>query len=101
MSGQKLYVISEVIELLAVDKHFVVHCLRHHWISPASPENSELDDADVARLRLILELKEGFGVNDEGIPIILHLLDQLHTIHERLNGSADLKSFLQRRIGPV
>jgi chaperone modulatory protein CbpM len=35
-------------------------------------------DIDVARARLIQELKNGFGVNDEGVDIILHLLDQLH-----------------------
>ena len=96
----KLYVIGEVTEMLAVEKQFVVHCLRAHWITPASPENSELDDADVARLRLIWELKDGFGVNDEAIPVILHLLDQLHTLHGQLHGN-DLGAYLQKRLtGP-
>jgi hypothetical protein len=97
----KLYVIGEVTEMLAVEKQFVVHCLRAHWITPASPENLELDEADIARLRLIWELKSGFGVNDEAIPVILHLLDQLHTLHGQLQGG-DLRSYLQKRLqGPT
>jgi chaperone modulatory protein CbpM len=35
-------------------------------------------DTDLARARLIQDLRQDFGVNDEGIAIILHLLDQLH-----------------------
>jgi chaperone modulatory protein CbpM len=40
-----------------------------------------MDDEDLARIRLIRDLKEDFGVNDEGMSIILHLLDQLNRIH--------------------
>ena len=43
----KLYVIQEVTELLRTDQHFVVQCLRSHWLEPASPATSELDEADV------------------------------------------------------
>ena len=35
-------------------------------------------DMDVARAHLIRDLKGDFGVNDEGVDIILHLVDQLH-----------------------
>ena len=78
---RKRYLVNEVTELLRVDQRFVAHCLRAEWIQLASPEVPELDEADVARLRLILDLKEGFGVNDEAVPVILHLVDQLHALH--------------------
>jgi chaperone modulatory protein CbpM len=77
---RKRYLVSEVTALLRVDHGFVAHCLRAEWIRPAFPEVPELDEADVARLRLILDLKEGFGVNDEAVPVILHLVDQLHAL---------------------
>jgi len=35
-------------------------------------------EADLARAWLIQDLKVDFGVNDEGVAIILHLLDQLY-----------------------
>jgi chaperone modulatory protein CbpM len=33
---------------------------------------------DVTRAHLIRDLKSDFGVNDEGVDVILHLVDQLH-----------------------
>ncbi len=35
-------------------------------------------EADIARARLIRSLREECGVNDEGVDVALHLLDQLH-----------------------
>lgn len=49
------------------------------WLLPlANGKRFQFSDADLARARLIQDLKIDFGVNDEGIAIILHLLDQLH-----------------------
>lgn len=84
MSIRKLYVFREVTELLPVDETFILHCVEAEWIQPVA--RTSLDEADVARLRLIIDLKQSFGVNDEGIPVILHLMDQLHTLHARLRG---------------
>jgi chaperone modulatory protein CbpM len=41
-------------------------------------EGPLFSDADLARARLIQDLRLDFGVNDKGVAIILHLLDQLH-----------------------
>jgi chaperone modulatory protein CbpM len=49
------------------------------WLVPiAANRRLDFSDAELARVRLIQDLKADFGVNDEGISIILHLLDQLH-----------------------
>jgi chaperone modulatory protein CbpM len=49
------------------------------WLVPiAAKRRLDFSDAELARVRLIQDLKADFGVNDEGISIILHLLDQLH-----------------------
>ena len=49
------------------------------WLLPVtSRERLLFSEADLARARLIRDLKVDFGVNDEGIAIVLHLLDQLH-----------------------
>ena len=49
------------------------------WLIPrASGSALQFSDADLARARLIRDLKLDLGVNDEGIAIILHLLDQLY-----------------------
>jgi chaperone modulatory protein CbpM len=49
------------------------------WLAPLTSGKAPLfSDADLARARLIQDLRLDFGVNDEGVAIILHLLDQLH-----------------------
>ena len=49
------------------------------WLAPFTSGKIPLfSDADLARARLIQDLRLDFGVNDEGVAIILHLLDQLY-----------------------
>jgi chaperone modulatory protein CbpM len=49
------------------------------WLLPVIRRKKLLfSEADLARARLIRDLKVDFGVNDEGVAIVLHLLDQLH-----------------------
>ena len=50
------------------------------WLCPASdkPEPDSLSEADLARAQLICDLKDEFGINDEGVEVILDLLDQIH-----------------------
>ena len=48
------------------------------WLLPHQEGESRLSDVDLARAQLIHDLKHDLGVNDEGIPLILDLIDQLH-----------------------
>ena len=57
------------------------------WIAPArAEERLDFSDADAARAAFIRDLREDFGVNDEGIEIVLHLVDQLHGMRRALLG---------------
>ncbi len=54
------------------------------WVRPAGPpEAPEFQDVDVARVRLIVELRRDLGVNDEAVPVVLSLLDQLYRERDR------------------
>lgn len=44
----------------------------------------QFTEADVARVELIHDLKRDLGVNDEGIDVILDLVDQLHGMRRTL-----------------
>lgn len=78
MSYKIRYEITEIIDLYEVDEIFIFDCIEREWINPVDNQNKLLDMEDIARILLIRDLKEDFGVNDEAIPIILHLIDQLH-----------------------
>jgi chaperone modulatory protein CbpM len=48
------------------------------WLRPGQLQEPRFSDLDVARAQLIRELQVDLGVNDEGVAIILDLLDQVH-----------------------
>ena len=64
------------------------------WLAPrrAGPERA-FSELDLARVRLVRDLREGMGVNDEGVAIVLDLLDQVHGLRQALRraGSALLE----------
>lgn len=45
-------------------------------------------ELDVARACLIRDLREAMGVNDEGVGVVLDLVDQLHGVRAALRGLA-------------
>ncbi len=48
-----------------------------------APERA-FTDMDLARANLIRDLKHNMGVNDEGLDVILHLIDQMHGLRRAL-----------------
>ena len=59
--------------------------LEQRWLIPDQTSvGIWFTDIDVARARLIQELKNDLGANDEGIDVILHLMDQLHGLRRAL-----------------
>jgi chaperone modulatory protein CbpM len=59
--------------------------LEQRWLIPQETSaGMTFSDMDVARARLIQDLKTDFGVNDEGVDVILHLVDQLHGLRRAL-----------------
>jgi chaperone modulatory protein CbpM len=64
--------------------------LEQRWLIPAQTSaGANFSDIDVARAHLIRDLKADFGVNDEGVDVILHLVDQIHGLRrvlEQLHG---------------
>lgn len=74
----KNYKIEEVCEILGVEDQLIFQFVSKEWLSIASPKTNEFDDEDLTRIRLILELMNKLDVNEEAVPIILHLVDQIH-----------------------
>jgi len=59
------------------------------WLAPQQRGDvRDFSDIDVARARLILDLQQ-LGVNDEAIPVILDLIDQVHGLRRVLRGLLD------------
>jgi chaperone modulatory protein CbpM len=67
--------------------------LEQRWLIPEqTAAGTNFSDVDVARARLILDLKADLGVNDEGVEVVLHLVDQLHGLRRALEQLKDLEA---------
>lgn len=59
--------------------------VEQRWIIPGNSEQgAAFQDRDVARARLIQDLRGNMGVNDPGVDVILHLMDQLHGLRRAI-----------------
>lgn len=63
------------------------------WVAPAEgdPESGGgrvFDDVDLARIRLVRELRDDLGLDAEAIPVVLSLVDQLYGVRRELRALA-------------
>ncbi len=82
--------------MISVQEFCVRARLEHRWVEawvtagwlvpPQTDPELMFSDLDLARARLIRDLREDLGVNDEGIDVILHLLDQVHGLRGSMQG---------------
>lgn len=78
------YYYAEIIQTYRISEKFIFDCLQNQWIEPLDKEAGKLAQEDVARLLLIRDLMEDMGVNDESVPVILNLIDQIHALKDRV-----------------
>ena len=85
----------EFLERSRLDRGTLEIWIRESWICPdcTTPERT-FSDMDLARANLICDLKRNMGVNDAGLSVILHLLDQMHGLRRAL---ADLMQSTRER----
>ena len=70
---------QEFLTSAGLDLQTLEFWVEQQWLIPAKASaEMSFSDIDVARAHLIRDLKGDLGVNDEGIDVILHLVDQLH-----------------------
>ena len=75
----------EFLERTHLDRGTLEIWIREAWICPdrAAPEPA-YTEMDLARAGLIQDLRHNMGVNDEGLDVILHLIDQMHGLRRAL-----------------
>jgi len=86
----------QLIERSHLDPQVVNAWIEAEWLLPMGVRTGfDFSEADLARALFIQDLKVDFGVNDEGIAIVLHLLDQLHGLRSLLKDirTADASAF--------
>ncbi|MBC7427736.1 MAG: hypothetical protein H7336_03930 [Bacteriovorax sp.] len=72
--------LEDVSQIFGIADEIIIQFIQEEWVHPIDAEFRMLDEEDVSRILLIHDLRERFGVNDEAVPVILHLIDQLNFI---------------------
>ena len=82
--------VQEFLLRARLEQRSLEACLEAGWLIPVTREPElEFSDVDLARAQLIRDLREDLGVNDEGIGVILHLLDQMHGLRQSMHDLLD------------
>ena len=81
MKPKQRHSLKDAASLSGLTPDMIVRFISFAWIIPVDDLKQDLDEEDIARARLIGQLQQEFGVNDESVPIILHLIDQLNRMH--------------------
>ena len=59
------------------------------WVRPSGGQTGpEFDELDLARIRLIRQLRHDMKVNIEALPIVLSLIDQVYDLRRELRNLA-------------
>jgi chaperone modulatory protein CbpM len=90
----------EFLERARLDRATLTIWIEEEWLVPGRTDRDlAFTEMDLARANLIRDLKDKMGVNDEGLGVILHLLDQMHSLRRALAHA--LKSARDRPIPPA
>ncbi|HUL08780.1 MAG TPA: chaperone modulator CbpM [Candidatus Acidoferrum sp.] len=91
-----MFTLQQVITEVGVTETDLQLWIDQRWVLPHRRDNDFVfDDVDLARARLIRELRVDLMVNEEAIPVVLSLLDQVHALRRtltRVNSAIDRAS---------
>jgi chaperone modulatory protein CbpM len=80
----------EFLERARLDSRTLSVWIEEEWLIPArAADELAFTDMDLARANLIHDLRDKMGVNDEGLGVVLHLLDQLHSLRRALAAAVE------------
>jgi chaperone modulatory protein CbpM len=79
--------LSEVVTVVGrIDRVELSHWVELGWVAPERPAGAEpsFSDLDVARVCLICDLRHDLEVEEETIPLVLSLLDQVYALRRQM-----------------
>ena len=76
--------------VVGLDRGELTRWVENRWVLPERQGGTWLfHEVDVARVELILEIRHEFAVDDEALPLVLGLLDQVYGLRRQLRRLCD------------
>ena len=77
-----------------LDRGELVRWVENRWVLPEEPsgetgERWVFHEVDIARVELILDMRRDFAVDDEAMPLVLSLLDQVYSLRRQMRRLCD------------
>ena len=74
----------------ALDSAELGRWIENRWVLPEEEGGRWLfHEVDIARVELILEIRREFAVDDEAMPLVLSLLDQVYSLRRQMRRLCD------------
>ena len=81
-----LVTIDAVLAECDVEQGELTAWIAQQWVLPSEQQGSYFfSDADLARVKLIVELRRDLAINDEAMPVVLQLLDQIYALRRTMS----------------
>ncbi len=77
-------------QMKGLDRGDLVRWVENRWVLPERRGQTWLfHEVDVARVELILEIRQEFAIDEEALPVVLGLLDQVYELRRHLRRMCD------------
>ena len=74
-----------LLRLRGLERRELVRWVENRWVLPERhAESWVFHEVDVARVELILDIRRDFAVDDEAMPLVLGLLDQVYSLRRQM-----------------
>lgn len=79
-----------LVRLKGLDRRELDRWVENRWVLPERRKQTWIfHEVDVARVELILEIRREFAIDDEAVPVVLGLLDQVYELRRQLRRMCD------------
>jgi chaperone modulatory protein CbpM len=73
-----------------LDRRELTRWVENRWVLPERRNQTLIfHEVDVARIELILEIRHEFAIDEEAVPLVLGLLDQVYDLRRQLRRMCD------------
>src|SRR6202048_2542476 len=77
-------------QMRGLDRRDLVRWVENRWVLPEPRDQTWIfHEVDVARVELILEIRQEFAIDEEALPLVLGLLDQVYDLRRQLRRMCD------------
>ena len=79
-----------LLQIVRVEESELRHWIESGWVLPEGDSGAWVfHEVDVARVELILDIRQEFAIDEEALPLVLGLLDQVYELRRHLRRMCD------------